>query len=145
MGTLGKNKLLSCGPKTIYHDVKNRHNYISTKKMGKSKAPTAPAGSRSGTFLNDGRGRYQAMDSLEPQGHRGGSHMLHYVSSSGFGGSMSSADGSFPPSSHPTSPLLGRSPLAKARAPRNKRASSVQPLPPSYQGLFFHKYFLLLC
>ena len=61
--------------------------------------------------------------------------MLHYVTaSSAYGGSMSSADGSFPPSSHPSSPLLGRAPAAssaasKPRGPRSKRASSVQPLP----------------
>lgn len=88
---------------------------------------------------SDGRGKYTAMDSLMmteandvASSPKPGSHVLNFIStSSNFGGSMSSADGSFPATSHPTSPLLGRSPMLKqrAKANRGKRGSStVQPL-----------------
>ena len=83
--------------------------------MGKQRGSSSSSG---GT---DGRGRYQEIDMANigstpplgqvnrfqpPQGY-----LINFApslaSSTNLGGSVSSVEGSFPPSSHPTSPLLG--------------------------------------
>ena len=86
----------------------------------------------------DGRGRYQQIDmtkfdSTPPMGHANRfqpqpqGHLMNIasslaLSSSNLGGSVSSVEGSFPPSSHPTSPLLGShmSPLRQRNSHRYK-------------------------
>ena len=89
----------------------------------------------------DGRGRYQQIDmtnfdATPPMGHTNRfqplpqGHLVNIapslaLSSSHLGGSVSSVDGSFPPSSHPTSPLLGShmSPLRQRNNHRYKISS----------------------
>ena len=86
--------------------------------MGKQRGsiPNSSGGS------SDGRGRYQHIDmtnmeSTPPLGHNANrfqpsqGHLMNFnpslASSSHLGGSVSSVEGSFHISSHPTSPLLG--------------------------------------
>ena len=86
-------------------------------KMGKQRGGL----SNSSVGTSDGRGRYQKMDmttidSTPPLGqsnrfHPPQGHLMNFApslaSSTNLGGSVSSVEGSFHSSSHPTSPLLG--------------------------------------
>jgi hypothetical protein len=100
-----------------------------TIKMGKQRGGL----SNSSGGTSDCRGRYQqidmtSMESTPPLGqthrfHPPQGHLMNFApslaSSTNLGGSVSSVEGSFPSSSHPSSPLLGshNSPLRQ----RNNR------------------------
>ena len=84
--------------------------------MGKQRGPPS-----NGSNETDGRGRYQQIDmtnmeSTPPMGqanrfHPSQGHLMNFApslaTSSNLGGSISSVEGSYLSSSHPTSPLLG--------------------------------------